>query len=205
MARPPSSRGRRSRGAVGRSRKQGVLDVQLRIELQRIAPHVWRRVIVPQAVTLATLHNILQAAMGWSDSHLHEYEIAAKRYGTEDPEWPSSVPVFDERRATLKSFIEDHIKDFTYLYDFGDHWEHEIIVEDLVAPKDNRRRILCTAGENACPPEDVGGEPGYEMFLEAIADPDHERHQEMDWIGHPFDSHAFDLSAVNQRLAGITL
>ena len=178
--------------------------VQLRIELQRIAPHVWRRVIVPQTVTLAKLHNILQAAMGWSDSHLHEYEIANKRYGTEDPEWPSSVPVFDERRARLKSVIEDHVKDFSYLYDFGDYWEHQVTIEGLVTSAPTRRPIVCTAGENACPPEDVGGEPGYETFLTAIADPRHEQHAELkEWMGCPFDPYAFDLNAVNQRLGRI--
>ncbi len=112
--------------------------------------------------------------------------------------------MLDERRVQLKPFIEARLRRFIYLYDFGDHWEHEITVEDLVAPKDGRRRILCTAGENACPPEDVGGEPGYANFLEAIADPHHEQHAELQgWIGYPFDPHAFDLNAVNQRLARI--
>jgi hypothetical protein len=197
------------RPAARRTLPSGLKDLlaanlQLRIELMHTEPHVWRRVIVPETMTLAKLHQVLQAAMGWSDSHLHEYVIARKRYGTADPDWPSSEPILDERRAQLKPFIEARVRRFTYLYDFGDHWEHEITVEDLVAPKDNRRRILCTAGENACPPEDVGGEPGYEMFLKSIADPSHERHQEMqDWIGYPFDPHAFDLNAINQRLAGI--
>lgn len=179
-------------------------DLQLRIELLHIEPHVWRRVIVPETVTLAKLHQVLQAAMGWTDSHLHEYVIARKRYGTADPDWPSPEPILDERRVQLKVFIEARVRGFIYLYDFGDHWEHEITVEDLVAPKDGRRRILCTAGENACPPEDVGGEPGYANFLQAIADPRHEQHQELQsWIGYPFDPHAFGLNAVNQRLARI--
>jgi hypothetical protein len=179
-------------------------DLQLRIELLRIEPHVWRRVIVPETVTLARLHQILQAAMGWTNSHLHEYVIARKRYGIPDPDWPSTEPVLDERRAQLKSFIEARVRRFIYLYDFGDHWEHEVTVEDLVAPKDGHKRILCTAGENACPPEDVGGEPGYANFLEAIANPQHEQHEELKgWIGYPFDANAFDLNATNQRLAGI--
>jgi Plasmid pRiA4b ORF-3-like protein len=179
-------------------------DLQLRIELMHIEPHVWRRVIVPETVTLAKLHQVLQAAMGWTDSHLHEYVIARKRYGTPDPDWPSTEPVLDERRVQLKPFIEARVRRFIYLYDFGDHWEHEITVEDLVVPKNNARRIVCTAGENACPPEDVGGEPGYANFLQAIADPHHEQHQELQgWIGYPFDPHAFDLNAVNQRLARI--
>jgi len=179
-------------------------DLQLRIELMHIEPHVWRRVIVPETVTLAKLHQILQAAMGWTDSHLHEYVIARKHYGTPDPDWPTEEPLHDERRVQLKPFIEARVRRFTYLYDFGDSWEHEITVEDLMLPKDTGPRIVCTAGENACPPEDVGGEGGYASFLEAIADPQHEEHQEMlDWIGYPFDPRAFDLNTVNQRLARI--
>lgn len=104
----------------------------------------------------------------------------------------------------LEPFIEARVRRFTYLYDFGDSWEHEITVEDILAPKDGGLRIVCTAGENACPPEDVGGEGGYASFLEASANPQHERHAEMlDWIGYPFDPRAFDLNAVNQRLLRI--
>jgi hypothetical protein len=201
VPRPPFSRGPT---AAGRPQSPGAVDVQLRIELLRIKPHVWRRVLVPETVTLVRLHAVLQAAMGWTDSHLHQYEIANKRYGIEDPDWPSSVPIFEERRARLKSFIEDHVKDFTYLYDFGDGWEHRVTIEELVASQVSRQPVVCTAGENACPPEDVGGEPGYETFLAAIADPRNKRHVELtEWIGYPFDPHAFDLNAVNQRLARI--
>jgi Plasmid pRiA4b ORF-3-like protein len=193
------------RASSGRLKDLVGVDVQLRIELQHIQPHVWRRVIVPETITLAKLHQVLQAAMGWTDTHMHEYEIAGKRYGTEDPDWPSDEPRLDERRAKLKSFIEARVRRFTYLYDFGDGWEHEVTVEDLVASKAIRQPIVCTAGENACPPEDVGGEPGYETFLAAIADPRHEQHAELrDWIGYPFDPHSFDLNAINQRLAQIT-
>jgi hypothetical protein len=177
-------------------------DLQLRIELMHVEPHVWRRVIVPETVTLAKLHQVLQAAMGWTDSHLHEYVIARKHYGTPDPDWPIEEPLHDERRVQLKPFIEARVRRFTYLYDFGDSWEHEITVEDLMLQKGPR--VVCTAGENACPPEDVGGTGGYASFLEAIADPQHEEHQQMlDWIGYPFDPRAFDLNAVNKRLAGI--
>ena len=195
--------------AAKRALPRGLKDllaagVQLRIELLRIQPHVWRRVIVPETVTLAKLNLILQAAMGWTNSHLHEYEIADRRYGIPDPDWPSEEPMHDERRVQLKSFIEARVRRFTYLYDFGDHWEHQITVEDLVPPKGGRQAVVCTAGENACPPEDVGGEGGYISFLEALADTQHEEHQAMlDWIGYPFDPNAFDLNAINQRLARV--
>ena len=192
------------RAAQGRLKDLVTADLQLRIELQHTEPHVWRRVIVPESLTLAKLHTVLQAAMGWTDSHVHEYEIAGKHYGTEDPDWPSDQPMLDERRVRLKSFVEARVRRFTYVYDFGDDWEHVVTIEDLVAPKDRRQPIVCTAGENACPPEDVGGGHAYGSFLEAIADPKHEQHQQMlDWIGYPFDPRAFDLNAINQRLARI--
>lgn len=180
------------------------VDVQLRVELKHVKPHVWRRVIVPETVTLAKLHTILQAAMGWSDSHLHEYEIAGRRYGIPDPDWPTSEPVLHERRVKLKALVEGRIRRFVYHYDFGDDWEHEVTLEDILAPKAGQPRVRCTAGENACPPEDVGGDPGYESFLEAIRDPAHEEHEQMiEWIGYPFDPAAFDINTVNQRLARI--
>jgi hypothetical protein len=197
------------RPAVPRAVARGLeellaVDVQLRVELKHVTPPVWRRVIVPETVTLAKLHSILQATMGWSDSHLHEYEIAGVRYGMPDPDWPSDEPIQSDRRTKLKSIVESRIRRFIYLYDFGDGWEHEIILEDLIAPKTGGPRVRCTAGENACPPEDVGGEPGYESFLEAIRDPAHEEHEQMiEWIGYAFDPAAFDINAVNQRLARI--
>lgn len=180
------------------------MQVQLRIELRGVKPLVWRRILVPETVTLAKLHVILLRTMGWDGGHLHEFEIAHQRYGIPDPEWPESEPLLDERRVRLKPLIEAGVRKFTYLYDFGDDWEHTVKVEDVALPEPGARPIECTAGANACPPEDVGGEPGYENFLAAIADPAHEEHADMKrWIGRPFDPAAFALAEVNERLAEI--
>lgn len=192
------------RAVARRVAKLTALQAQLRIELRGVEPLVWRRVLVPENITLAKLHVVLQWTMGWSNSHLHEYEIARRRYGIPDDEWPSTEPVSDERRVRLKPLIEDGLRRFTYLYDFGDHWEHIVKVEDLVPPKPDRPLIVCLAGENACPPEDVGGYPGYAEFLEALKDPAHEEHANMlRWIGGSFDPTAFDLAEVNERLTAI--
>lgn len=194
------------RAVARRVAKLTALQVQLRIELRGVEPLVWRRVLVPENVTLAKLHVVLQWTMGWHNSHLHEYEIARRRYGTPDDEWPSTEPVTDERRVRLKPLMEDGLRRFTYLYDFGDHWEHIVKVEDLVPPKPGRPLIVCLAGENACPPEDVGGYPGYFEFLAALKDPTHEDHSSMlRWIGGSFDPVAFDLAEVNERLTAIKL
>jgi hypothetical protein len=180
------------------------MQVQLRIELRGVKPLVWRRILVPETVTLAKLHVILQWAMGWTNSHLHEYEIARQRYGLPNDDWPGAKPLTDERRVRLKPLIESGLRRFAYQYDFGDSWEHVIKVEDLVAPKSGAPPIVCLAGANACPPEDVGGYPGYAEFLEVLADPAHEEHAHMlSWAGRTFDPKTFDLAEINRRLATI--
>ena len=104
----------------------------------------------------------------------------------------------------LKPLIDTGLRRFIYLYDFGDHWEHGITVEGLVVPKAGAPAVFCTAGENACPPEDVGSSDGYAEFLEIINNPTHEDHASMwRWVGGPFDPAAFDLAEVNERLATI--
>ena len=182
------------------------MQVQLRIELRGVKPLVWRRVLVPETVTLAKLHVILQWVMGWTNSHLHEYEIAHRRYGVpnDEDDWPGAAPLIDERRMRLKPLVEDGLRRFTYQYDFGDSWEHVIKVEDLVAPTSGTPPIVCLGGANACPPEDVGGYPGYAEFLEVLADPTHEEHVSMlTWAGGAFDPKAFDLIEINRHLATI--
>lgn len=180
------------------------MQAQLKIELRRVTPLVWRRVLVPETVTLAKLHAVLQWTMGWTDSHLHEYEIARRRYGVPDAEWQAPGEVTDERRVRLKPLLEAGVRRFSYVYDFGDHWEHLVKVEHLVSPKFGAPPISCLAGENACPPEDVGGAPGYANLLAVLADPKHEEHEEMrEWVGDTFDPPAFDLAAVNRILATI--
>jgi hypothetical protein len=183
---------------------QSVVDVQLRIELPHITPLIWRRVRVAEAVTLATLHRIVQAAMGWSDSHLHEFEIARRRYGVPDDEWPESEPLVDERRARLQSFVEAKVRRFHYTYDFGDNWQHAVKIEDLVPRGTDQPLAVCIAGENRCPPEDVGGAHGYAEFLGILSNARHPEHADMlAWAGCPFDPTEFDINMANHRLAYI--
>jgi hypothetical protein len=183
---------------------QSVVDVQLRIELQHITPLIWRRVRVAEAVTLATLHRILQAAMGWTDSHLHEFEIARRRYGVPDDEWPESEPLVDERHARLQSFVEARVHRFHYTYDFGDNWQHVIKIEDLVPRSTDQPLAVCIAGENRCPPEDVGAASGYAEFLGIVKNSRHPEHADMlAWAGGPFDPTEFNIDLANHRLAYI--
>ncbi len=175
--------------------------VQLRVELQHLKPAVWRRLLVPDTITLARLHQVLQIALGWTDSHLHEFEIGGTRYGIPDPDWPDSPPVTPENRVTLAQALAPGVKHFTYLYDFGDDCEHKVRVEAILDNERNAPAPICTDGANRCPPEDVGGVCGYLDFLQAINEPTHEEHADMlDWVGGAFDPTAFDVDTVNARL-----
>lgn len=191
--------------AVARRVKQlTTMLYQLRIELNGVQPSVWRRLLVPENVTLAKLNSILHQAMGWHGGHLHEYVVGRLHYGIPDDEWPGPEPVVDERRVRLNTLVEAGARRFTYLYDFGDKWEHTVKVEDLLMPPREGARIRCIAGENACPPEDVGGPNAYFDFLTAIRDPAHEEHASMlEWVGGAFDPAAFNITGVNERLATI--
>lgn len=179
--------------------------LQLKIELAWIKPVIWRRIIVPETMTLGKLHDAIQAAMGWCDCHLHEFEIAGERYGIPDPDFDWGVPVRSERRVRLVTALSGS-KTFRYTYDFGDGWEHRIKVEKVLPPDPALATPLCLAGANACPPEDVGGSPGYLDFVNAVSDPNHPEHDEMlDWCGGSFDPTAFDAQPVNAFLRYIKL
>lgn len=179
--------------------------LQLRIELAWIKPLIWRRVVVPETITLTKLHQVIQAVMGWLDCHLHEFEIAGERYGIPDPDYDYGEPIRSEQRVRLATAL-DGAKSFRYIYDFGDDWEHRIKVERRLPPEPLFNTALCIAGANAAPPEDVGGEPGYIDFVAAMADPNHPEHHDMlAWHGEPFDPTALDITAVDLRLNRIKL
>ncbi|WP_047473064.1 plasmid pRiA4b ORF-3 family protein [Delftia sp. ZNC0008] len=174
---------------------------QLRIELQHIKPTIRRCILVPGSITLAKLDRVIQAAMGWENSHLHEFRIEEKRYGTPDPEW-TEPDVLNERKYKLGDLLGETVQQFSYSYDFGDGWEHSVVVEQrLAAIEDKNTWPMCISGQNACPPEDVGGPDGYMDFLEAIHNPDHERHEDLwMWWGGPFDAQGFSLNDTNKAI-----
>lgn len=177
---------------------------RLRIQLQDVEPRVWRSVRVPAAMTLAKLHKVFQVVMGWNDSHLHEFRIGAARYGVPDPDLDAEQRVISEKHAALGEILKPSISSFQYLYDFGDGWEHDVLIEATGALDIDERPVLCLAGANACPPDDVGGPGGYADFLKAIANPKHKQHREyLHWCGGAFDPRGFDLQSVNRMLARV--
>src|SRR4051794_35035090 len=147
---------------------------ELEIVLAKVVPPVRRRGQVPGEIDLAVLHEVVQSAMGWTNSHLHEFEIAGRRYGIPDPDWPGEH-LTDEAKGKLVRLVKQGDR-FGYLYDFGDNWVHEITVDRVVAAEPGVRYPRCVAGQGACPPEDVGGIWGYEEFQAALADPAHPDH-----------------------------
>ena len=179
---------------------------QLRIWLMDSEPAIWRRLLVPGSVRLSVLHEIIQEAMGWSNSHLHEFAVGDTSYSDPEFELQEDDPeVEDEAKVRLREAAPSEGDWFLYRYDFGDGWEHQIVVERILPPVPKQRKIaVCLAGARACPPEDCGGIGGYMDFLEAIRDPSHERHEELrEWIGGDFDPEAFDVNRVNHGLKGI--
>ena len=175
---------------------------QVRIELLEVTPRVWRRVLLPEDLTLPKLHYVFQACMGWTHCHLHEFALGGRRYSTPDPDFSDELEQLDERRVVLCDAIGPESRCFDYIYDFGDNWHHVVIVEDPYAGHSEQGlRIRCLDGENACPPEDVGGPGGYTEFLTAIADPRHEEYEHfLSWVGGSFDPAKFDIAAVNELL-----
>ena len=174
---------------------------QLKIQLARISPPVWRRVLVPGEIDLGEVHDVIQTAFGWNDSHLHQFEVGAHRYGPSYPD-VGLDDAEDESQAKLFRLAGEGSR-LTYTYDFGDDWDHHITVEKVLDPQPGARYPTCTAGRRACPPEDVGGPWGYADFLDALADPNHDEHEQWtEWIGGSFDPDAFDLAATDAALNG---
>lgn len=174
---------------------------QIKMELGEVRPTVWRRVLVPDALTLAELHAVIQSAMGWEDYHLHEFEIEAQRFGVPDPE-EDDADLIDDAGATL-GLVASEGSELSYLYDFGDSWEHTLTVEAVLAPEPGARYPRCVAGARPCPPEDVGGSHGYAELLAALRDPQHPDHDELTAWAEGFDPSAFEPASADKRLEAL--
>lgn len=185
--------------------QQSALGYQLHVFLSGSHPLIWRRVQVPANAKLDWLHAVLQVAIGWTNSHLHQYVSGDRMYS--DPRagietYEGDPPVLDERKHTLSTLLEDNPEGFVYDYDFGDSWEHQVVVEKSVkldAPMSTT--ALCLDGARACPPEDCGGLGGYVELLKALKNKKHPEHKNMrEWLGRPFDPGAFDVAKTNHWL-----
>ncbi len=174
---------------------------RLKITLKDVKPPVWRRLLVPSEYSLTEVHEVLLTAMGWAGYHLYLFRIGSTTYLDIDDDWPDdSVDPCSVRLGDLVGPGDT----FVFEYDFGDGWEHQVVVEEVL-PVAGRGRPVCLAGRRACPPEDVGGPWGYADFLDAISDPEHDRHEELvEWSGGSFDPEAFDQAEVDLTFATLS-
>ena len=175
---------------------------QIKVTLLDTSPPIWRRLLVPSDLNLAQLHDVLQVAMGWEDGHLHEFRAGGRRFGPPDPvDQFSADDVGDERKVRVFDLFGRTGAKALYTYDFGDTWEHSIILEKRLPVAPNMVYPRCTDGQLACPPEDCGGIPGFYDLLDALRDPTHEEYQEMrDWVDDDYDPEVFSIEAVNRIL-----
>jgi len=141
----------------------------------------------------------LQELMGWSNYHLYEFQIGKVSFGEPDPD--HSLQTRSARRVRLSNVLTKEKAKFTYVYDLGDDWEHEIVVERIFSSAQKLRHAVCLGGERACPPEDCGGIWGYAELLKIIRNPKDEEYEEMmEWLGGEFDAERFEPEEVNRRL-----
>ena len=177
---------------------------QIRITLKGSKPPIWRKLAVASDIVLADLHEVIQIAMGWTNSHLHQFKKGHEYFVTKVTPWgePTDMEGEDEEAVTLGEVCPRVRSKLIYEYDFGDGWEHTIEVKKIIEPEPGVEYPVCLGGKKACPPEDCGGIWGYYQLLETIADPKADDHDNMlEWLGGAFDPDAFDLDEVNAILA----
>jgi hypothetical protein len=174
---------------------------QIRITLNDSKPLIWRKVLIPDSISLHQLHTILQIIMGWTNSHLHQFIIDDELYGEPEEEDGYSEDLKNEKRYRLNQFVGRKGFKFIYEYDFGDGWEHTIHVEAILAVEKGKQYPVCLEGKRACPPEDIGGVTGYGDLLKIFTNPKHPEHNDMqEEFGEDFDPEFFDIEDVNLRL-----
>ncbi|NHM25882.1 plasmid pRiA4b ORF-3 family protein [Desulfofundulus sp. TPOSR] len=186
---------------------------QLKITLQEIEPPIWRRVLVPAGITFYKLHKIIQAAFGWQDYHLFDFDFGDVVVHIPDPDYApgelyGGAKELNAKRTKIDALLSER-KKCVYTYDFGDNWRHDVILETIMPVEEGRRYPVCVAGARHRPPEDVGGVSGYEEFLRIIRDPGHPEYNdylvwaEKDTGGRKFDPEYFYINEVNRALAKI--
>ena len=182
---------------------------RLRITLSDIEPEIWRVVDVPVEARLKMVHDIIQAAMGWQDYHLWEFEADERRYGLPDCEWPDDT-LTAAKNTKLMTLIDRGIRQFDYTYDMGDDWHHTIVIEAVGPGQSDTKYPRYIDGARRCPPEDCGGTPGFENFLDAIANPKHEDHAELiEWYdacyGGSYNPETIDELVTKRRVGAIAI
>jgi len=172
----------------------------IKVTLRGMRPPIWRRLRLPSTLNLGQLHHVLQVAMGWTNLHMHQFCVCGECIGAPDPDDLGDGPAFNERKFRLEQIAQATSR-FTYEYDFGDGWTHDIIIERAEVVAELLPDQICLEGRRACPPEDCGGPYGYANLVEALSNPKHPGYAEQrEWVGSHWHPDAFDLDAVNKQL-----
>lgn len=175
---------------------------RLHIKLDHIEPTIWRRVEVPITTSLKGLHDVIQAVMLFKDYHLFEFNAGGKRYAVPDPEWDMGRETYAARNVRIGALVDRGITTFNYTYDFGDDWRHSITVEAVTDANPAVEYPRFIDGDRRAPPEDVGGLPGFEDFLNAMAKPRHAQYREVvEWYGGRFEPNDIGVDTINDRIA----
>jgi hypothetical protein len=174
---------------------------QFKVTLRGIRPPIWRRFQVTDDLNFYQFHRVLQEVMGWDDGHLHLFDLNGFQITDAETLAEGWNDGEDEEKARLKRYVRQEGQKFRYAYDFGDDWDHEVVLEKILPVEADAVYPRCLKGKRACPPEDCGGIWGYEELLEILADPTHTEHATyMEWVGDEFDPEAFDLEELNEIL-----
>ena len=171
---------------------------QIQIVLEGSKPKIWRRILLNSDLLLVDFHRIIQTTMGWTNSHLHMFTDGREEYSPKEFEVEEAK---DSRIVRLDKILKDEKSKIIYEYDFGDGWEHIIILEKILTPDSKLQIPSCVAGKRNCPPEDCGGIWGYSDMLEILKQPDHEEYESyIEWLGSDFDPEYFDKDEINKML-----
>ncbi len=169
---------------------------QMRITLKEIKPPIWRTFQVKSDINLKALHKTIQIVMGWTDSHLHAFIIFGISYGD-----PNQEVGLDEKKYRLNKLNLREKDKFFYVYDFGDNWEHQILIEKILPIDEKAQYPVCLKGKRSCPPEDCGGTCGYADILNVLSDSNDPEYDELvEWIGEDYDSEWYDIEKINRQL-----
>jgi hypothetical protein len=178
---------------------------RIKIELEHIAPLIWRRVDVSLTTNLRALHEIIQAVMPWENYHLYQFAIGERVYGEPDPEdavWGRKI--YQAKGMRLGTLVERGVSELLYTYDFGDDWQHRVIVEEVLDAQPGTDYPTFIDGERTAPPEDVGGPPGFMDFVEAMAKPRHPQRKDLvRWYGGPFSPVDFGADRIAESIRSI--
>ncbi len=178
---------------------------QIKIVLKGSKPRIWRRLLIPSNLPLADLHKVIQTAMGWTNSHLHQFIDGNVYYSVQylnEDDWFSDCVDYKKKKLRVSDLLIDEKDKIVYEYDFGDGWEHTITLEKILPMEKQYNHPICIAAKMHCPPEDCGGVYGYMHLLEIIANPNHEEYDDtLEWLGDYFDPKHFSIETTNELLS----